>query len=300
MNDAAEVITLDPRSQVSLGVADEVIEGYRLRLADLQADTKVGYEAVKVGLRELQKLRTGVDKSRKDLNDGAQKYIKTVNTEAKRVQALIAAIEEPLKQRKLAVDDKIENDRIAAAAIEQARIDAQQKAEQEAIEKRQAEERKKLIEEQEAVRLEREKLEIKKRELEASRERVEAQQRAIKEEQEQAEQARQAEIRMEERRKEEEELKAKRLKEEAKAKKKAEAEAIARREENERLAEERKPDAEKLAAFAERIATLKQPKLKSDWANSILSELSVGLAKVVADIRSYLPAEKSADELFPH
>lgn len=113
-------------------VSDAMLAEYQQKFSGLSAQTKEGYEEVRKAIAVCRTTRTGIEKKRKELNEGAQSYIRTVNGEAKRLTAAIEAIEEPLKADKQAVDDERErlkaeaeaakarkvNDRIAAFLVQ--------------------------------------------------------------------------------------------------------------------------------------------------------------------------------------
>jgi hypothetical protein len=97
-------------------VSDAKLAEYREEFANLSAQTREGYDAVRKAIAVCRTTRTGIERKRKFLNEGAQTYIRTVNGEAKRLTEAIEAIEEPLKDKKQAADD--ERERLKAEAEE--------------------------------------------------------------------------------------------------------------------------------------------------------------------------------------
>jgi colicin import membrane protein len=162
------------------------------------------------------------------------------------INGLVKAYQEKLKAEKEAEALKIEQERLA-----------KQKAEQEEAQRKIDEENRKVREAQE---------------------KLEAERKAEKERQERAE--------FEHRAQEEAKVRA-----EAEAREKVEREAKqeAERIEKERIEKERKaamaPDKEKLLTFADEIAAVKTPVLDSEQANTILSDASKAIRKILAMIR---------------
>lgn len=70
------------------------------------AESKEGYELIKTALQTLVPLRTGVEKRRKELKKDALDWGRKVDSEAKRITALLLEIEEPLKKAKTDVDER--------------------------------------------------------------------------------------------------------------------------------------------------------------------------------------------------
>ena len=115
---------------IDYSITNEQLEKLRTDYCDL--DAKVDYDAVKMALAVCRSLRSGVEKKRKELVADSVKWQKSVNKEANRVKGLIAAVEDPLKLSKKAVDDAKEAARLAEikrkeqeeAAARQAELDA--------------------------------------------------------------------------------------------------------------------------------------------------------------------------------
>jgi hypothetical protein len=103
-------------------IADDVIAAAAEKFGPLTADTKEGYRDVKEAIAWCRTQRGAVEAKRKNLNEEALKWQRTVNAEAKRITSSLEAIEEPLKAKKQAVDDKVERERAELAAKHQAWI----------------------------------------------------------------------------------------------------------------------------------------------------------------------------------
>lgn len=275
-------VTVLVDTEVDLGVADEVIADCRARLANLTADTPEGYEAVKAGLSELVSLRTGVERSRKELKAGALEYGRKVDRAAKDATAKILEIEAPLKQRKLAVDNA---EALRLKAIEdakQAKIEAEERAERERIAKEQEEERERFRKEQEELLAERKAFEDKQAAFQAQQEQLAAERQAVEDAKAEVEAARlkaiedarlAEEAAAEQKRLEEEEA-ARALAAQKEAEKEAKrllAEEKKRKAEHKRLLKERKPDIEALKGFATMIAAVPRPCLETEWGREVLS-----------------------------
>jgi chromosome segregation ATPase len=204
---------------VKYNVSDAAIEELREKYAGLTIRSSKDYEVVRVGLAELRTLRTRVEDTRVELKAGALEYGRAVDSEAKRLKAMLEDIEEPLKIEKQKVDDekarvkrekedaaraKLEAELAAKRAAEEAEA-ARIKAEQDAAEKaereriaaeqaaenaRLAEERKKLAAAQaildEQNRVAREKVEAELKAIEADRQQMERE-RFLREAKEKAE-----------------------------------------------------------------------------------------------------------------
>lgn len=276
------------------------IRALKARTSGLSADTREGYEAIRLAIGECVKARSAVDVRRKDLNADALAWQREVNAIAKDLTAAIEEVEEPLRAKKQAVDDekarlkrekeeaakraleeelrkKREADEAIAKALrdaEEARIakerealeaeKAKARAAQEAEAKRQAEERRQLDEE-------RAKHEAAKREAEAK----------LAEERRQIDEQRKANERVEIERQA-------RIKAEADAKERAEREVreaeerrvadLERREANRKRLEAIRPDVEKLRAFAKNLRELEPPSV-----DDVEAQKAIAAAKVEID-----------------
>jgi len=310
----SESTTLIAETEIDLGVAQGVIEDFRTRFTGLTADTPEGYEEVRLALRELTSTRTGVEKARVELKSGFLEAGRTVDRIAKEVTASIVAIEEPLRQSKLTVDNA-EADRLKAIEeAKQAVIEAEETAERERLAAEQAAERAKLKAEQEELKAQQRRqndemqaMRIAQREAEEAaqahraqvlldQERIAAAHREIEREKEEIEAARLKAIedarRAEEfaKQKAEYEAAAKRSQakidaEAAKAKKQAEAAEKKRKAEMVRLRKERQPDITQLKKYADAIMSLPEPELlASEWATDIYLKANDGLIAVADEI----------------
>ena len=103
-------------------IADDVIAAAAEKFGPLTADTKEGYRDVKEAIAWCRTQRGAVKAKRKNLNEEALKWQRTVNAEAKRITSNLEAIEEPLKAKKQAVDDEVERKRAELEAKHQAWI----------------------------------------------------------------------------------------------------------------------------------------------------------------------------------
>lgn len=130
-NPQVEVLDAAPQEGVTTAVAEYTKTA--AGLAELQrkygniawtVDTKKDEEAARAVRRELVSLRTGLDKLRKDMNTDDQARIALRNTEAKRITALIEALEEPVDEAIKAKEERIERERQERLAAEALRIQA--------------------------------------------------------------------------------------------------------------------------------------------------------------------------------
>ncbi len=297
---------------------DEVIAKLAAECVDLSADTTKGYEEVRVAIGNLRSLRVSVEERRVELKASALEYGRKVDREAKRLTGLIEAIESPLREKKQAIDDE---KAARKAAEEQARLDAlreeirqreeqqaaERKAAQEAEDRRLAEERAALeVERQrladerriadekaaadraaadEAQRLERAQLDAERAEIRARQEaeeaRLRAEREALEAERRTVEAARQQAER-------EEAARLARQRAEQEARDRAERERIAAEEarvaEVERQAalqarlDALRPDVEKLTAFAEQLRAITPPAVTSIEAREWLNDTLQAIA----------------------
>jgi len=81
------------------------------------------YKTVSAAISVMRSLRTSVEKRRVELKADALAYGKKVDSEAKRITALLLEVEEPLKAEKQKEDDRIASIKAETEAKEQARID---------------------------------------------------------------------------------------------------------------------------------------------------------------------------------
>jgi len=88
----------DTAPVVRYGVSDAAIADLRNEVGGLRAD--VDYDATRLALGRIVKLRTGVEKRRKELKEDALKWGRKVDSEAKRLTGLLEEIETPLRDSK--------------------------------------------------------------------------------------------------------------------------------------------------------------------------------------------------------
>jgi len=84
---------------------------------------KAAYELVRVGIREVVSLRTGIEKRRKELKADALEYSRKVDATAKEISSRVEAVEGKLKAAKQVVDDEIEAQKEAIRQAEIQRIE---------------------------------------------------------------------------------------------------------------------------------------------------------------------------------
>lgn len=236
---------------VKYNITDARIAELRSEFTGLTADTPKGYEAVRVAIATVRDIRVGVEKRRKELKEDSLAWGRKVDSEAKRLTALLEEIENPLKEAKALVDEakerakreaeekarKAEEERLAALkAAEEARL----KAEREAEEARIAAERERLAAERAEFEAQQAALAEERKALDAEKERLAAAERA----------------KIEQARKEQEE-----------------AERLAR-------IEALRPDAVKLTEYGFRLLNVDHPDVESDEAKQILKQARDGIHKI--------------------
>ncbi len=91
---------------VKYDITNAAINQLRLQYAGLEIIDKPSYKAIVAAIADVRGRRTSVEKRRKELKAGALDYGRRVDGEAKRITELLEAIEEPLKEKKLAEDSK--------------------------------------------------------------------------------------------------------------------------------------------------------------------------------------------------
>ena len=98
--------TTEEKTPINYNVTDEAIKKLREKYSKVpSALTEDGYELCKSGAKEIRSIEIVVEKKRTELNREAQKHIKTVNSEAKRITALLVPIRVPLVEARAAVDE---------------------------------------------------------------------------------------------------------------------------------------------------------------------------------------------------
>lgn len=262
------------------------IAAMRDRYADMTCDTPKAYEATVKAISECRSTRTALDKRKKELNEDADEWRKSVLRIHKELYAAVEEIEEGLKAKKQIVDDaKAQANRDKELAEQKARDDeAKRKLAEEAAKVKVAQEleAKKLADEAERLRVEKEKLD----KLQAMLDQAKA---AMDEEKRVADEAARVEREKAgaEARKERERLEAERRAAEAKAKAEREVEEARQREirqaeearqkaERDRLEKENRELREKQAAAdkaeRERLAAIETERLASEKAEREAAE----------------------------
>lgn len=299
---------------------EEAAIALRSKYADLPAcTTKDGYEAHRVAIGELTKLRTSVERRRKELKAESLETGRRIDAFARWATDLIESVETPLRDAKSIIDDAAEKKRLAEIekvrleqeAIERARIteeEAKRKAEREAEEAKLRAEKERLESErakiaaerkafEDAQRIEREKIEaaqkVERDRLAAERAEMERKQRLVAEEQEKIAQAQRAE----QQRLEQEEFKRlATIKAENDARDRAIAEraaserrAVAEKEQADRLASMR-PDVEVVKAFAKQLRNIPLPAAKSQQAREELNAAQVRIFAVASLLEKWRPS----------
>ncbi len=136
---------------VRFDVTEADLAAIREEYSGLTADTPEGYESTRLAIGNCRKTRVAIESRRKDLKRDALTYGRAVDSAAKQLTALVEAIEAPLKERKLAVDDEKERVAREEREAEQRAIEAERAAEREVEEARMAAERKELAAERAAM-----------------------------------------------------------------------------------------------------------------------------------------------------
>lgn len=112
----SKVVAYDP-VESSLRALREEYSGQNWDLADPSQ-----YRAAKAARIKLMRLRTGLEELRKQTKAPALAYVKDVDGEAKRIEAAILELEEPLLRQITEHDQRIERAKTEAAEIEGARV----------------------------------------------------------------------------------------------------------------------------------------------------------------------------------
>lgn len=259
-------------------VTEAEIAAARQKYAALTADTKEGYEEVRLALGRLRTARTSIEARRKELKADSLEYGRRVDSAAKKLTAMVEEIEQPLQAKKDAVDQTEAQAKRAAEDAARAEAEAKAKAERDAENARLAAERQR----QEAVAAEQRaaqaKIDADRAALDSQREAIEAQQREA--------------ARVEEQR-----LAAARAEQEAKEQAErdrveAEAAVVAAAAEALRLAA-LAPDLDKAVAFAAEIRQLarrapllgQEPGQAIEWAAGRLEFVAAAIEKRMAEIK---------------
>lgn len=304
---------------VEYGITDAAIDVLRDEYSGLKIETTADYEKVRLAIADVRDRRVTVEKTRVELKAGALEYGRKVDSEAKRITALLTEIEEPLKAEKQRVDDEKARVKREKEEAERAKIEAELKAKREAEE---AEAARLKAEQDERDRVERERIaaeqKVEAERLAKERAAFEAEQAKVEEERrkQQAiidEQNRIMQAKLDEEaaalKAEKERLQREQFEREAKeraereAREKLEREAAEKKAREEAEAEERErlaalaPDREKLTAFAETIATIAPPVVKSSEAMHYLERACDHLQQAAVILRSFAENNPEPAEL---
>lgn len=152
--------------------------------------TERGLKDAKAAAKDVAQYRIALEKKRTELKADVLERGRLIDGEAKRIQAKLSAIEDPIVDQIKAEDRRIEAQRQAAILAEQERLAREERERKEAEERRLAEERAKIEAENRRLAQERAQFEAEQR---AQRERAEAedrQRRAKLDEEERAARAR--------------------------------------------------------------------------------------------------------------
>lgn len=294
---------------VEYSVSDAAIEKLRERYSGLTIENTADYERVRVGIGEIRDIRVQVEKTRVELKADALAYGRKVDAEAKRITSLLLEIEEPLKLEKQKVDDEKARVKREKEEAERRRIEEELRIKREAEE---AEAARIKAEQEEADRKERERIAAEQKaeadRLAKERAALEAERAKAEEERRKAqaiidEQNRIMQAKLDEEaaalKAEKERLQREQFEREAKeraereAREKLEREAAEKKAREEAEAEERErlaalaPDREKLTAFAETIAAIAPPIVKSSEAMHYLERACDHIQQAAVILRSF-------------
>jgi hypothetical protein len=323
-NAQTEADLVAPPIRYELSPAD--IEAKREAYASLSAQTRNGYELVRLAIADCRSMRVEVEKRRKSLKAGVLDYGRKIDSVAAQLTDMLEELEQPLRLKKSAVDEERERVKREAEEARQKEIADKIRAEHEAQQAvfqaardaevaRLTEERAQLEKERAALAAERaaadEVVRVERELADEARRKVEAQERAARE----IEEARMAAERraMEEERRA---LAAERhaaqvARERAEAQERAEAEAKARVEreriaaeearvaELERKAAEEKrlaairPDIDRLLDLAAAIRTLPIPDVRSIDAARVVNAASHALGEIADGLVDYARTQVS-------
>ena len=288
--------TQEKKTEVALfSVTDASIAELKQKASKMEATTPAGYEEVRLTIAETRSLRGSIEKKRNELLEDARNYTNNVNGEAKRVTAALFAIEEPLKQKKAAVDEAKERERRAQEDAERLRAEEAARAERQAEEARIRADSERLAAERtlfdqqqreaaerawEAGKAQREE----QARLDAESARIANERRALEAEKQQAE--KQKMVRLEKLRMEQEAL-------ERADREKAAAEAKAEQdrkdaEEASARAEALRPDQEKLGDYVARLLKVDMPSLGTDEGQAAMEWFQKKMSALVDGLRSLI------------
>lgn len=272
-------------------VSEREIEEAKARYAALQADTKEGYEEIRLAIAHLRTTRTSIEKRRVELKADALDYGRRVDSVAKKLTELVTDIEEPLKAKRDAVDAERERLKREAEKAELVALEAKLRAEREAEEIRLREEAARIAQERAAHETERQRVQVEQR---AAQARIDADRRALDEEREAMAAQQRAAARAEAERQ-----RLARIAEEKVAQAEADRLAALQAEQDARAEAERlaamRPDIDKVHAWATEIRELegRAPALVSEEAAGAIG-WSIGRLEFVAVQLDKFKAEKAA------
>ena len=281
---------------ISYAISDEQVElmKYELSPANFDFASTAGYKAGAAAIAKVRTTRTAIEERRKELKKVPLEIGRKIDGEAAKWTAILAQIEEPLKQARKVVDDakaeekrvkeeeerrkiedairiKREAEEAAAKAIRDAE-EARLKVEREAFEKQKAADAAAKAKSDEEARVAREQFESEKREALAK---IDAERRAVE--------AETARLKAE---KDAKEL-AERLAKEADEKRIADAERAAALKARE---EALKPDKAKLATLAEALLYYPWPEVKAKEAKEALSKLTSAVTSAATELVRFAKA----------
>lgn len=215
-------------TESALAVLEQKYKGTLFNVTDPK-----GMADAKKSRAELRTYRLALEKKRVEIKAPALKRSQEIDSEARRINAAIVALEDPIDLQIKAEESKKENERLAKEKAEADRIEAEQRAIREAEEARMAEERAELARRQAEIaaaeKASRDKIEADER---AARQRIEEEERKARLEREEADRAARKEHEAEEAKlkAERDKLEAERRAVEEKARKEREAEEAKQRE----------------------------------------------------------------------
>lgn len=287
-----QIVTYNANQIVEYDVTEQQIAAKKAAYAAIVFDNPKGYEEGRLAIADCRSTRVGVEKRRKEMKASALEWERKVDAAAKTLTAMIEDIETPLQVRKDAVDAvkaEAKRQREEAARLE---LEAQIKADREALEAQMAAARK-VEEDRLAAIAEEQKLESDR--LAAERAAIDAA-RKVEEDRVAAERAKlEADRVAEENRRrvarEQEEARAAAVK----AEEEARAAAALAEIEAARRAEEQRVAAERAKLEQERAETAR---LESERLARIVAEAAAESARVATAERQRLIAER-ADALRP-
>ena len=168
-SEPAPVVDPETQQMQLYGITTAKIEALKGKCLELSCDDPRGYEDTRRMIALLRTTRTRIEKRRKEHNAEHQEAIRFVNGIAKQLTTFVENLEEPLKLKKLEVDEAKERAKRAAEAAEAERLAAIERAR---IEAEQAERRAAHEAEQTALREQAEQLAKERAEMEAARARA--------------------------------------------------------------------------------------------------------------------------------